>query len=1114
LRACLSLPGVRHARAHLVLLVARACVLCSLSTVAHTATLCTHSSLALTTTTTTTPSHLPPAFAVLSCARAMADHVPHHSHRPTSPTRATVPAHRVAHTVHSSLASPPASGMLAAPLAGYDALTQLSTTPSTSPVRGIVPFARVVEHQSLELSPAAVSRAASSTADSAKSLAGLPALRTQPPHSQPQPFTPRREKDEKQISTPTPAPFTATPKAMLLPAPPADQPTHSHAPNSTLVDAAAEQHMPHVSAVQSLSSTGSAAAALLAQPPSPAQPRAQPSQLISAFFLPVPAHTQTPQQVHTMTRQVSASASASVTVTGQTAATIRLSSGAPSSTVAQAPPVPSRHLPSATHTHTVSNNSSQPQAMEGVELQHATTTSTPDPAMATTPPVPTSAFFSRLATLFSALAVSKRAGATSGVATPAAPSFSLTAGATSSASSLNLTLDLACHCLVVDSNKFAKESLTKDADMLVRALNLVDVDHRAELRDLLQQQWLTQLPPDAICVAYVDSRVRVKTLHINFTTIDHLSTALKTYPFLSRCGVGGSTWGAPSRCGLVKHLLPEMLQLRCHIGQRTDRDISNLHTDITSLLKEMKLDGASHWFPPSTNPAQQAEVRYVVINVLPRFADEATLSQVINRLHEKHTLWGSVVRICAPNTPSLDRCTLCNGLGHKAHSCPMYDGLAVRLLFTQPVPYQQLLKMQTGVGAHRAYLGSGLDEVRPHRKVTLLFDDSKSEDQLQDLYKRLEQLLVQVQPMLHQHPMAVNPIDRRRECPECGSLLRPHACPFMAQSHSVSAILQSNNAQQNQKVVPTATPAVRGSRSDAQQRAGSDRKEAGKEDSHICKSWRRLHACGRGDACSHPHPPDHVPDNICREFKERAFCQRGSTCKFVHLHRPDQPQAVVATPQPQAPVVAVPVASAAASPSSSSSTVQVAQTSTSSASADAPLSPSLVALATGTAESAVTITPVSVAQTSSGAAAGPSPAAVATSPNRKRVRPPSAVDSSKEAAATTPTASPSSSAKKSRKALFAAPQSLTHANRFAMHASEMECDVDDEKSVPAVRRHNSGSSVPPSVTDAPPSSLSSLSAFSSPQKLQPPSSKQRTDLNKPTRGRSSASADAPSAHRA
>ena len=110
---------------------------------------------------------------------------------------------------------------------------------------------------------------------------------------------------------------------------------------------------------------------------------------------------------------------------------------------------------------------------------------------------------------------------------------------------------------------------------------------------------------------------------------------------------------------------------------------------------------------------------------------------MVERTHSKHQLWGGVVRVHAPNTAALRRCSQCARLGHDAEMCPQYNGLAIRLLFKQPVPFQQLLNMQSMVGAPRAHIGKGFEDLKPHRKVTLLFDlVSQTEDELHHLYKR------------------------------------------------------------------------------------------------------------------------------------------------------------------------------------------------------------------------------------------------------------------------------------------------------------------------------------------------------------------------------------------
>lgn len=82
-------------------------------------------------------------------------------------------------------------------------------------------------------------------------------------------------------------------------------------------------------------------------------------------------------------------------------------------------------------------------------------------------------------------------------------------------------------------------------------------------------------------------------------------------------------------CGPAKHLLPELLQLRCSTSAQSNRDLTRLDSDINQLLKAMNFEGSLFWQPSKHQLAQQHEITFLTINVLPRFADSASLTQII-----------------------------------------------------------------------------------------------------------------------------------------------------------------------------------------------------------------------------------------------------------------------------------------------------------------------------------------------------------------------------------------------------------------------------------------------------------------------------------------------------
>ena len=171
----------------------------------------------------------------------------------------------------------------------------------------------------------------------------------------------------------------------------------------------------------------------------------------------------------------------------------------------------------------------------------------------------------------------------------------------------------------------------------------------------------------------------------------------------------------------------------------------------------------------------------VVVYVLPRHIHQ--LEADINRLHRQFDFWGGKVRVHAPNTPRLVRCNQCDKLGHLDTKCPQYSGLGVRLLFEKPVPYARMQEVAAQAQARLGYLGSGIDEFAPHRKVTLLYDESITSE---EILMRLNAIMNTVGPLLHSAPGLVTARERKSECRECNSS-GVHDCPFGFKQQPVHA---------------------------------------------------------------------------------------------------------------------------------------------------------------------------------------------------------------------------------------------------------------------------------------------------------------------------------------
>lgn len=423
----------------------------------------------------------------------------------------------------------------------------------------------------------------------------------------------------------------------------------------------------------------------------------------------------------------------------------------------------------------------------------------------------------------------------------------------------------ACHCLVVEESRLESGSEDWKAYRLALALE----------RDPLRQhlaKWLN-IPVTDMPIAYVPKQLGQR-LHINFRSFHLLGQALLAHPFLVRCGSTGSAWSKP--CGDVKkQALPELLQLSCVPSNPAEKE--KLLPDVTQLLAEMKLLHTSFWFPSAASrTAAGGQESRVVFYVLPR--NLAQLKEEIDRLHLKHELWGSRVRVHGMNDPALKRCNQCDNLGHQPEACLKYSGLALRLIGKKPFPYSLMVDLQARAAARTAFLGSSFDEMQPSRRLTLLFDmpAGKEEERMTQLATHLLPLFAELHPLLHGKVQCVDIKDRNRECKECGSLARPHDCPFMDPTRARRAQAPSR-------------PGLAAGSPQAAAAADGEGAAARPSAEEMCGSWRRTRTCERkekGIPCRYGHPEEYVlKAKECFAFQRDGFCSNGSSCQYKHVQR-------------------------------------------------------------------------------------------------------------------------------------------------------------------------------------------------------------------------------------
>lgn len=456
-----------------------------------------------------------------------------------------------------------------------------------------------------------------------------------------------------------------------------------------------------------------------------------------------------------------------------------------------------------------------------------------------------------------------------------------------------------CHCLVVDESKLSSVGGPSDDDASFKAAMALARDRSAPA--VLEQhvrQWLQQkgvADADISCVTYTD-RGTTRQLHIHLVSIDGLSRAQATVPFLVRCGaLDASRWNKP--CGGVpRNKLPEMLRFSCN--PLATRPANQLASSVTAFLAQHHLEATAFWFPHSmAQLAQQrnGQQQSVTFYVLPRQVQ--ALAGIIERLHQKAGVdfWGGSVRVDCPNRPDLTRCTSCNALGHAANRCELYRGVAVRLLMKEPCSYEGLKHLVAAIdGARSSFLGSSDSERIPSRRITLLFDEPDIDPaRLRQQYTTIASSVaagiarVNAIDLLHEPPRLTETKHRLRECRECGSMEgTAHVCPFAPPGTGRPAT--SSGSQPARAALPALSAAA----------ASAD----------VCRSWAMSKQCRRGQTCTWKHPADMIPTGrLCYEHQRNGFCAKGSSCRFDH-------PATIPAPAAAAAVAAATVVSGGQSP--------------------------------------------------------------------------------------------------------------------------------------------------------------------------------------------------------
>lgn len=461
-----------------------------------------------------------------------------------------------------------------------------------------------------------------------------------------------------------------------------------------------------------------------------------------------------------------------------------------------------------------------------------------------------------------------------------------------------MILDTTCHCLVME------ESLIP-VEMKVKVEKLLALTTQSSIETFGKNLLNGHISSIDISSIYIVRES--KTIHINFVSITALGAALVNLPFLVRCGsTPQSRWNYTKPCGPTRDNLPELIRF-----SYTCPSVPNVEATSKDMEVKLKQLGIAYTFMDLRSQPMD-EIRRnnrssshrVSGSLLPRDITSAHMITIIDQLHGSSAVGGHTIRAHGPNQALTNRCNQCERIGHYSKDCQRYEGIAIRLCFKDPIPYKLLCDLITTTSARDGFLGSSIDERRPSRRVTFLFDSEKAEEnrgpRINVIGVAMSLCFPSIQSLLAPHapePKVINVKDRTTECRECGSTLSAHECPFSSTFHRSVANtlgLSGSNSNSNSNI-DNSIDNSRGS----QQQPSLDK---------ICHSWRSKKICPRlqkGQRCTWNHPPSHVPDDTCHQFRVVGRCRRGDTCRFGHPSSQPQPGPPAAVVPPILPVVSV-----------------------------------------------------------------------------------------------------------------------------------------------------------------------------------------------------------------
>jgi hypothetical protein len=477
--------------------------------------------------------------------------------------------------------------------------------------------------------------------------------------------------------------------------------------------------------------------------------------------------------------------------------------------------------------------------------------------------------------------------------------------------------ETAKHCLVIDIQQIA--SSDKDCAVLNAIRNNTGLSWDGRIAAVLE--WLPALERDGLVWVGRDSRfVR---LHLHFKDHSFLARALKAVPFLVRCCVpSGSAWGGYScPCnGLPRHNQPEALYFTVDPTEAVPAQPSALLSTIKDFLKRISIDVQLVWQSSSQGGGQRATVPHQRITfwVLPREADRTALVALINRVHQKHTLFGGAVHVQGPNNKQTVRCPECRELGHQGDACPKFGGTAVRLRFKDPLSPYDFRVLLEGTHCRSAMLGNTHSENdwAPSHKATLFFDEPTSEEAIASFTTTLRELTARYSGRLFEPPTFVmmTQAQRKLECLACGDRDKVHQCLSKSTALSRPSVPQQPAASKVAAAAPTAAPAATSAPASSASKGASAAKAAPAPTyvesllKGMCGEWRASRHCKNRDRCKRTHPEEWViiPDSICNDFLKHGSCKwTAEKCKFPHV---TFEQLKARTASPASAAVATPVA--------------------------------------------------------------------------------------------------------------------------------------------------------------------------------------------------------------